>query len=56
MRGQSWKFQLIVVIEAVMERTGNREEFLNELRRRGYDARWEEGRKRITYITPTGMR
>lgn len=56
MRGQSWKFQLIAVIEAVMERTGNREEFLNELRRRGYDARWEEGRKRITYITPTGMR
>jgi len=56
MRGQSWKFQLIAVIEAVMERTGNREEFLNELRRRGYDARWEESRKRITYITPTGMR
>ena len=56
MRGQSWKFQLIAVIEAVMERTGNREEFLNELRRRGYDARWEEGRKRITYITPTGGR
>lgn len=56
MRGQIWKFQLIAVIEAVMERTGNREEFLNELRRRGYDARWEEGRKRITYITPTGMR
>ena len=56
MRGQSWKFQLIAVIEAVMERTGNREEFLNELRRRGYDARWEEGRKRITYVTPSGMR
>ena len=56
MQGQSWKFQLIAVIEAAMERTGNREEFLNELRRRGYDARWEEGRKCITYITPTGMR
>lgn len=56
MRGQSWKFQLIAVIEAAMERAGSREEFLAELRRRGYDARWEEGRKRITYITPTGMR
>ena len=56
MRGQSWKFQLIAVIEAVMEHTGNREEFLNELRRRGYDARWEEGRRSITYITPAGMR
>lgn len=56
MRGQSWKFQLIAVIEAAMERAGSREEFLDELRRRGYDARWEEGRKRITYITPLGMR
>ena len=56
MRGQSWKFQLIAVIEAAMERTGSREEFLAELRRRGYDARWEEGRKHITYITPSGMR
>lgn len=56
MRGQSWKFQLIAVIEAAMERTGSRDEFLGELRRRGYDARWEEGRKSITYITPTGMR
>ena len=56
MRGQSWKFQLIAVIEAAMERAGSREEFLDELRRRGYDARWEEGRKHITYITPSGMR
>ena len=56
LRGQSWKFQLIAVIEAAMERTGSREEFLDELRRRGYDARWVEGRKRITYITPAGMR
>ena len=56
MRGQSWKFQLSAVIEAAMERTGSREEFLAELRRRGYDARWEEGRRSITYITPAGMR
>ena len=56
MRGQSRKFQLIAVIEAAMERTGSREEFLAELWRRGYDARWEEGRKHITYITPSGMR
>ena len=56
MRGQSWKFQLIAVIEAAMERAGSREEFLDELRRRGYDARWEEGRRSITYITPAGMR
>ena len=35
MRGQSWKFQLITTIELVMERTGSREEFIQEMRRRG---------------------
>lgn len=56
MRGQSWKFQLITTIELVMERTGSREEFIQEMRRRGYDVRWEEGRSSITYATPSGMK
>ena len=53
MRGQSWKFQLIAVIEAAMERAGSREEFLDELRRRGYDARWEEVLRRTLALQET---
>ncbi len=29
-RGESWKFQLITTVEAVMERAGSREEFIRE--------------------------
>ena len=56
MRGESWKFQLITTVEAVMERAGSREEFIREMERRGYRVRWEDARKCIIYTTPTGMK
>lgn len=56
LQGKSWKFRLIAEIEAAMERTGSREDFIQEMRRRGYGVRWEAGRKAITYTTPTGMK
>ncbi|MDC0821279.1 relaxase/mobilization nuclease domain-containing protein [Flavonifractor plautii] len=55
-RGESWKFQLITTVEAVMELAGSREEFIREMERRGYQVRWETTRKCITYTTPTGMK
>lgn len=55
-RGDSWKFQLIIAIEEVMERVGTREGFLREMNQQGYQVRWEEGRKSITYTTPTGKK
>ena len=55
-RGESWKFQLIITIEEAMKRAGTREEFLREMNQQGYQVRWEEGRKSITYTTPTGKK
>lgn len=55
-RGESWKFQLINAIETAMTRASSREDFIREMRRRGYEVRWEAGRKSITYTTPTGMK
>lgn len=55
-RGESWKFQLITTVEAVMKVAGSREEFVQEMKRQGYQVRWEEYRKCITYTTPTGMK
>ena len=55
-RGESWKFQLIAAIEDVMKKAGNREDFIREMWRRGYDVRWEDARKSITYTTPTGIK
>ena len=39
-----------------MKRAGTREEFLREMNQMGYQVRWEEGRKSITYTTPTGKK
>ena len=51
-RGESWKFELMRVIDECMRCAGNREEFLVLLRSEGYDATWTDGRKNITYVTP----
>ena len=55
-RGESWKFELMRVIDECMRCAGNREEFLILLRSEGYDATWTGSRKNITYTTPEGRK
>ena len=55
-RGESWKFELMRVIDECMRCAGNREEFLILLRSEGYDAAWTGSRKNITYATPDGRK
>ena len=55
-KGESWKFELMRVIDECMRCAGNREEFLVLLRSEGYDAAWTGSRKNITYITPSGLK
>ena len=55
-RGESWKFELMRVIDDCMRCAGNREEFLILLRSDGYDATWTDSRKNITYTTPDGRK
>ena len=55
-RGESWKFELMRVIDECMRCAGNREEFLALLRSEGYDATWTDSRKNITYTTPDGRK
>ena len=55
-RGESWKFELMRVIDECMRCAGSREEFLVLLRSEGYDATWTDSRKNITYITPGGRK
>ena len=54
-KGESWKFELMRVIDDCMRCAGNREEFLVLLRSEGYDATWTDSRKNITYITPQSL-
>ena len=55
-KGESWKFELMRVIDECMRCAGNREEFLILLRSEGYDATWTDSRKNITYTTPNGRK
>ena len=55
-KGESWKFELMRVIDECMRCAGNREEFLILLRSKGYDATWTDSRKNITYTTPDGRK
>ena len=55
-RGESWKFELMRVIDECMRYAGNRDEFLTLLRSEGYDAAWTDNRKNITYVTPDGRK
>ena len=55
-KGESWKFELMRVIDECMRYAGSREEFLALLRSEGYDATWTDSRKNITYTTPDGRK
>ena len=55
-KGESWKFELMRIIDECMRYAGNRGEFLSLLRAEGYDATWTDNRKNITYITPSGLK
>ena len=55
-KGESWKVELMRVIDECMRCAGNREEFLILLRSEGYDATWTDGRKNVTYVTPDGRK
>ena len=55
-KGQSWKFRLMNAIDQCMGCAATREEFISLMESEGYQVRWTEGRKNITYTTPNGMR
>ncbi len=53
-RKESWKVDLMATINLAMKRAKSKEHFIGLMRERGYGVRWEDGRKYITYKTPTG--
>ena len=55
-KGESWKLELMRVIDEGMRYAGSREEFLALLRVEGYGATWTDSRKNITYTTPDGRK
>ena len=56
MKGESWKIDLINVIDEVMKHAKTQKQFCFLMRQRGYGVRWEDSRKYITYTCPNGKR
>ena len=56
MRGESWKMNLVNTIDAVMKQAKSKKQFRFYMRQYGYDVRWEDSRKYITYTCPNGRR
>ena len=55
-KGDSWKFRLVNTIDECMRYAATREEFISLMKSEGYQVRWTDGRKSITYTTPQGLK
>ncbi len=56
MKGESWKFALMYTIDNAMKRAKTKKEFINEMKRNGYEVSWTDERKYITYTCLNGMK
>ena len=55
-KDESWKFELLLVITDLMKTCGSKDDFIRKLKEKGYDVRWEEHHKTMTYTCPNGMK
>lgn len=56
MKGESWKFALMATIDQAMKYCRTKDEFKKYLKRYGYDVKWQENYKYITYTCPNNMK
>lgn len=56
LRGESWKFELIRVINEALEYATDRESFIANMEYEGYEVNWSDTRKYITFTTPEGRK
>ena len=55
-KGESWKFRLMNTIDQCMRYAETKDEFISLMESEGYQVRWTDSRKNITYTTPEGMK
>ena len=54
MRGESWKVALAIQIDECMKYAVNKDQFIELMESEGYQVKWTDSRKNITYTTPDG--
>ena len=55
-KGDSWKFRLMYDIGKSMELSASKEDFILLMNRKGYEVKWTDERKDITFTCPNGMK
>lgn len=55
-KGESWKIQIICAVDDCMKHSGDKAEFIRHMKKLGYQVRWEDARRSITYTHPNGMK
>ncbi len=56
MKGESWKFALMFTIDNAMKKAKTKQEFIDEMKKNGYEVVWTDERKYITYTCPNKMK
>lgn len=56
MKGESWKFALMAMIDRAMKYCRTKDEFRRYMKRNGYDVKWQDNYKYITYTCPNNMK
>lgn len=54
-KGESWKFALMNTIDHAMRISRTKAEFTRNMERKGYEVKWTDARKSITYTCPNKM-
>ncbi len=55
-KGESWKFRLMYDIGDAMKKSLNKDDFILLMKRKGYEVKWTEERKDITFTCPNGKK
>ena len=53
-KGRSWKMDLEITVDECMAQARSREHFIRLMEYNGYEVKWTDSRKNITYTTPDG--
>ena len=53
-KGNSWKMDLEITVDECMAQARDREHFIRLMEYNGYEVKWTDSRKNITYTTPDG--
>lgn len=55
-KGESWKFALMAMIDRAMKHCRTIDEFKKYMKQYGYDVKWQDNYKYITYTCPNSMK